>query len=235
MKLNRTFALIAATITSLTIATSASAEVLTFIGTVGAGAVDLYDTWGAGQTGISGLDFKMIFNVNPANGRYFSGTSNGGNFVSALGGAYYADISPVSATLTINNHTETFGSWLGVDRVDQQSLPSSAMSVEAWNDFYNNIQAGAYAYDLSTFPLSLSSSYDFAVGGTGPVFAYANFHLYDPDPVDTHGSLVITHISSVADVTAAVPEPSTWAMMILGFAGIGFMAYRRRNSAILAA
>ena len=27
----------------------------------------------------------------------------------------------------------------------------------------------------------------------------------------------------------AVPEPSTWAMMILGFAGIGFMAYRRRN------
>jgi hypothetical protein len=29
--------------------------------------------------------------------------------------------------------------------------------------------------------------------------------------------------------TAAVPEPSTWAMMILGFAGVGFMAYRRRN------
>jgi hypothetical protein len=29
----------------------------------------------------------------------------------------------------------------------------------------------------------------------------------------------------------AVPEPSTWAMMILGFAGIGFMAYRRKNVA----
>lgn len=28
---------------------------------------------------------------------------------------------------------------------------------------------------------------------------------------------------------AAVPEPSTWAMMILGFAGLGFMAYRRRH------
>ena len=26
---------------------------------------------------------------------------------------------------------------------------------------------------------------------------------------------------------AAVPEPSTWAMMILGFAGVGFIAYRR--------
>lgn len=29
-------------------------------------------------------------------------------------------------------------------------------------------------------------------------------------------------------VVAVVPEPSTWAMMILGFAGIGFMAYRRK-------
>jgi hypothetical protein len=28
---------------------------------------------------------------------------------------------------------------------------------------------------------------------------------------------------------SAVPEPSTWAMMILGFAGVGFMAYRRRT------
>jgi hypothetical protein len=27
---------------------------------------------------------------------------------------------------------------------------------------------------------------------------------------------------------AAVPEPSSWAMMILGFAGVGFMAYRRK-------
>ncbi|WP_084030971.1 choice-of-anchor K domain-containing protein [Bradyrhizobium paxllaeri] len=27
-----------------------------------------------------------------------------------------------------------------------------------------------------------------------------------------------------------VPEPSTWAMMILGFAGVGFMAYRRKRS-----
>jgi hypothetical protein len=34
---------------------------------------------------------------------------------------------------------------------------------------------------------------------------------------------------TTVDFTAAVPEPTTWAMMILGFAGVGFMAYRRRN------
>jgi PEP-CTERM motif len=31
--------------------------------------------------------------------------------------------------------------------------------------------------------------------------------------------------------TAAVPEPSTWAMLILGFCGLGFMAYRRKRNA----
>jgi hypothetical protein len=36
-------------------------------------------------------------------------------------------------------------------------------------------------------------------------------------------------LNITADITAAVPEPSTWAMMILGFAGVGFMTYRRKT------
>lgn len=37
-------------------------------------------------------------------------------------------------------------------------------------------------------------------------------------------------------INGSVPEPSTWAMMILGFAGIGFLSYRRsRKSAAIAA
>jgi hypothetical protein len=34
---------------------------------------------------------------------------------------------------------------------------------------------------------------------------------------------------NVGAVLSAVPEPSTWAMMILGFFGVGFMAYRRKG------
>jgi hypothetical protein len=36
-------------------------------------------------------------------------------------------------------------------------------------------------------------------------------------------------------VVATVPEPSTWAMMMLGFAGIGLMAYRRKSKPTLMA
>jgi len=30
--------------------------------------------------------------------------------------------------------------------------------------------------------------------------------------------------------TSAIPEPATWALMILGFAGAGSMAYRRKRN-----
>jgi PEP-CTERM motif len=36
-------------------------------------------------------------------------------------------------------------------------------------------------------------------------------------------------------ISSSVPEPSTWAMMILGFAGVGFMAYRRKSKPALMA
>jgi hypothetical protein len=34
-------------------------------------------------------------------------------------------------------------------------------------------------------------------------------------------------------VTGGVPEPSTWAMMILGFVGVGFLTYRRKRGSVL--
>ncbi len=43
------------------------------------------------------------------------------------------------------------------------------------------------------------------------------------------GGLEMTDFSGGFWYTSAVPEPSTWAMMILGFAGIGFTAYRKRD------
>ena len=42
--------------------------------------------------------------------------------------------------------------------------------------------------------------------------------------------------TSVPPPTPAVPEPSTWAMLLIGFAGLGYAGYRAwRKSAALAA
>jgi hypothetical protein len=61
---------------------------------------------------------------------------------------------------------------------------------------------------------TVGSTYYFSVDNPGV--------LYNPGDVITAGG--ITFDSEIA----AVPEPSTWAMMMFGFAGVGFMAYRRK-------
>jgi hypothetical protein len=43
------------------------------------------------------------------------------------------------------------------------------------------------------------------------------------------------HSDSLTINVGSVPEPSTWAMMLLGFCGLGYMAYRRRNTYALCA
>jgi PEP-CTERM motif len=49
------------------------------------------------------------------------------------------------------------------------------------------------------------------------------------------GTRYVEVSADIHPLATAVPEPSTWAMMILGFAGIGFMAYRRKSRVPLAA
>ncbi len=51
----------------------------------------------------------------------------------------------------------------------------------------------------------------------------------------TNFDFAIDNITFNEPLAGAVPEPSTWAMMILGFAGIGVMAYRRKSKPALMA
>jgi len=55
------------------------------------------------------------------------------------------------------------------------------------------------------------------------------------NPLVPDASDGIAHYFRLESNVAAVPEPSTWAMLMLGFAGVGFMAYRRKSVAALVA
>ena len=55
-------------------------------------------------------------------------------------------------------------------------------------------------------------------------------HTFLIDYVTDNGTPSVFNFDAPsATLQAAVPEPSTWAMMILGFMGVGFMAYRRKS------
>lgn len=51
--------------------------------------------------------------------------------------------------------------------------------------------------------------------------------VFDPKDVDP--------LRGTFAINSAIPEPSTWAMMVLGFAGLGFLAYRRKQASAAAA
>jgi hypothetical protein len=74
--------------------------------------------------------------------------------------------------------------------------------------------------------------------GANPNCPFAAFASASVDPmftIDPTLGYSVLLSDGVANAVGAVPEPSTWAMMILGFAGVGFMAYRRKSKPALMA
>lgn len=73
--------------------------------------------------------------------------------------------------------------------------------------------------NIGFFPFSF-------LGGFDPTVA-AIYNI-DLTTTDTDGQ-TLGSVDIQVNV-GAVPEPSTWAMMLLGFLGVGFMAYRNKNT-----
>ena len=98
---------------------------------------------------------------------------------------------------------------------------------------------GGQTYWFAVQPAD-NSVYHLFVGGTtshvnavgGPLNDIA-YDVYPTgiNPTGFDWSEGVVGTSSVA----AVPEPATWAMMLLGFAGLGFMAHRRKSKPSLIA
>lgn len=65
--------------------------------------------------------------------------------------------------------------------------------------------------------------------GSDVFYGYARFAGFELESFgfETDANTPINASAAIA----AVPEPSTWAMMILGFCGVGFLTYRRCSQA----
>jgi PEP-CTERM motif len=82
----------------------------------------------------------------------------------------------------------------------------------------------------------------FSIGGGDVVDLFSNGVGFGINPGDTNvfGVAVATPETALDyvpnGVTASTPEPSTWAMMVIGFAGLGFAGYRKaRRAGVIAA
>jgi hypothetical protein len=75
------------------------------------------------------------------------------------------------------------------------------------------------------FSRSSSRTFDFgSVAVTGLHAGMCSFEI----GLEADGALLATEMDSFT-VRGGVPEPSTWASMLLGFVGLGYLGYRREN------
>ena len=165
-----------------------------------------------------------------------------------LGALAAMSISPANATLYDFVLTGSQTAEFQIESSTPTSFTLGNPSFDLGQVHYDNVH-GTYAGVTQTASVSFGEGFVYAINisGTGLTsglapgfFQFGGPQLYTgltSDPQFILGAHVLSSpFSSIRDtltiseVTSAVPEPSTWAMMILGFAGIGFMAYRRRQN-----
>jgi hypothetical protein len=216
------------------------AVVLLALGTLftPAKATVVYDTI-SGATWSQGGYGDGSYSYNSGNGFVTVSSTSAEKFTSSVSG--YIDSLKISlfSTLAGTNPgtVQLFSDNGGV-------LGSSLATLAVTEPGYGTAATGSYSSGVS---LTKGTSYWIVATGASPEQVWEYMNLSAPQAVTLYGgqqqsfsNLVTTgtYYSSasdsqafglVVDVAAAVPEPSTWAMMILGFLGIGVVAYRKKS------
>jgi hypothetical protein len=178
-------------------------------------------TYGNAPAMLGGVTFSggaIIVNNAPGTAAGISATPAGDttNYMSILGGK--------SETLTFTGGSKnTFGLyWGSIDAYNEIQFFSGATSVA---DYFGNTLNAVPPVGSNGDQTSLTTN------------AYILFTGLSFDKVVLSSSTNSFEFDNVyaASRVGGVPEPSTWAMMVLGFAGIGFMAYRRKSKPALMA
>jgi len=139
---------------------------------------------------------------------------HGGLYAAQIAGYSFGPDTLSQTIATANGTVYQLSFWRNQDPGVITSLDVTWNGVSVFSELYTDVNPG--------FPYQ---NFTANVTGTGSdllVFTSAQ------DPA-------FTYLDDVSLNVSAVPEPSTWAMMILGFAGIGFMAYRRKSRPALMA
>lgn len=128
-----------------------------------------------------------------------------------LGGVRIASVGPVSETLEQPLQQKEVAKGKGL--ADYVNLPST------FTPTIFNIGGTSYTVKLIGFENVVGDGF-LASSGT---------QLHVREGLSATADLYAEVTTDTSGAIGAVPEASTWAMMILGFSGVGFMAYRRRN------
>lgn len=186
-------------------AVPASATTITFEGLATSSTV---------QNGYAGLNWKNVFvqsTVNATASGYVNGVVSGSK-VALINPRFVTSISAISSPFTLNSGFFMAG-W-------NDGLVITALGfVDGVQSYSTSFTVGTAASSFQTFNWTNLSQVSFsATGGVNHGYSGAGTHF-------AFDNLVINE-------APAVPEPATWAMMLVGFGAIGAGVRSRRNKTV---
>ncbi len=148
---------------------------------------------------------------------YTGGAGNYAGFATSIGQLVTGDLYTLSVDVGRLSNT-LFGGFKLIIGYNASGVPGSGvefseLQVDSTHNASDLPTAGTWKFE------TLSALYTGTPTSTG--HGYVELLGYGPN-----GSTEL--FDNVHVTVSAVPEPATWAMMILGFMGIGFVAYRRK-------
>jgi hypothetical protein len=159
----------------------------------------------------------------------FVASPAGGNFLADDGEAAYA--SPIYQTisgLTAGRRYEVSFVWAGNEFLDASSEAYGGPLTVDWQVSLGSqtFTTPVANYTAHGFTGWMTQSFTYTATGTSEVLSF----LAQGTP---NGLPPVALLDGVS--LTAVPEPASWAMMLVGFAGLGFAGYRRtkRSAAAL--
>jgi hypothetical protein len=179
---------------------------------------------GVASTAASATPLDVSAGANPLGPEFIITANADGSFTTAVNSVYSTDPGP---------YDSVEDTYFGVVNNTTHALLSIGVSAP-----------GAFGFEgdgIDTFTSFTSSTGD-TTGYGGPDATFASLDgstgtvFFGPNGIGANGGTDVFSLEEAIAlntlvVTSGVPEPSTWAMMILGFVGLGFMARRRRGVA----
>ena len=191
-------------------------------------AVSIFGVTGGAQAALVGLNNTGAAGLGTDNNYTFSGGTPSTTYFNS---AYAPDTATSHWISTTSNGglgtaTVTFETTFNVTGIS--ALVSGLWGVDnAATMFLDGVAVTSITgYLVSNFSALTPFSFLAGVGSHTLDFAVLNNNNpAHPGVADGPLALRVDGVGSVA----AVPEASTWAMIILGFAGVGFLSYRRKS------
>ncbi len=212
---------------------SATAYYATFTGNL-TGAADFAGLFGPPGTDISGMPFSARYRVDPGVPGISVLTSGYGSFQELASGSAGHFPQAISATLTINGHTQVVSGGYNGTVVQEDDYTPGFPRIGNGDEILYVAEgfptAGTFtslSFSIEDVVSDITFTSNFAAPFEnqfyGTTLQDSRFEFSNGSN-QAYGSLRATHLS----VTASVPEPASWMMLIAGF-GLAGAALRRQS------